>query len=790
MARPENLWLSPASLAKVDDDNYRAFIIDKAHLPFPENQSGSKRLIADTMMSVGIEVDPVDITYAPAPGDTRSGYVTIVIVAKITDGAQLNAKKVWASHPLARSEPVALPDVGVFTINGVTHSEMSRAPFGGAGYQIGAYVRGVNLVENRLNEERLQFVQHEMVLPMVLSVTDRIREFESQRQATNEASADDATLTDADRKVASAKAASAKAKLEALATIASNPNAYFQTFMQPHNPFNIADAFDKTAGIVPRDDTDRSRAANKVRMRVANAFGRESGLPVVAVRQQGVSGTVKRCLIQIIGSFARTPVTGNVAPLAGTWVKEPVGFAAAPSVYSEKRLTLNIIKTRLHAAACAIARDDVPAEWTHHPYAFDSLSASKSGLAPLAVDVVAHAIDDREQLSTYALALVAAADEMNITVRVTINVNNLVVKQQHREGGSEVYNFEDCVVTASERTGIQIDPDEIENGEAEAEFHDPTPARLKTVVETQALRPQLQQWSNKVSPHLPWNKILEQTSASDKSVSFAPSTERASQGGGQAADGRLVSRQLQLINDRLAKLDERITANEGNSLQVANVLKRIDERSFQTERQLTAMTPAFAQMCQEFAARGPPQMTWGTTTNAATPAIMPDVVATEAIVAAPGVTAQSIEPSHVTQTDDRMVDVGAVGGTEPPPKQAKQDGAFGAPMGAEADDYDSSEEGEVAEQPASKFARIGRSLRSGMATIGAIAGSTTAPLLDALDSVSTFVQQARTAGASEVAAPDVDEATPADDSGTDALMRSIMEKEKELSHAPIDAQRF
>ena len=165
MARPESLWLSPASLAKVDDDNYRAFIIDKAHLPFPENQSGSKRLIADTMMSVGIEVDPVDITYAPAPGDTRSGYVTIVIVAKITDGAQLNAKKVWTSHPLARSEPVALPDIGVFTINGVTHSEMSRAPFGGAGYQIGAYVRGVNLVENRLNEERLLFVQQEMVLP-------------------------------------------------------------------------------------------------------------------------------------------------------------------------------------------------------------------------------------------------------------------------------------------------------------------------------------------------------------------------------------------------------------------------------------------------------------------------------------------------------------------------------------------------------------------------------------------------------------------------------------------------
>jgi hypothetical protein len=250
-----------------------------------------------------------------------------------------------------------------------------------------------------------------------------------------------------------------------------------------------------------------------------------------------------------------------------------------------------------------------------------------------------------------------------------------------------------------------------------------------------------------------------------------------------------VSRQLQLINDRLAKLDERITENEGNSMQIANVLKRIDERSFQTERQLTAMTPAFAQMCQEFAARGLPQLTWSPTANAPTPALMSEAAA-EASAAAPGATAPPIEPPLDTQADDRMAEGDGVGVPEPPSKQAKQGGAFGAPMGAEADDYDSGEEEAVVEQPASKFARIGRSLRSGMATIGTIAGSTTAPLLDALDSVSTFVQQARTAGASEVAALEVDEATPADGSGTDALMRSIMEKEKELSHAPIGAQRF
>ena len=272
---------------------------------------------------------------------------------------------------------------------------MARLPFGGAGYHVGAFVRGVNLVENRLNEERLILVQEEVVKPMAVTVCDKLLAFESERKAVNEAIAADATKSESDRKVAQAIVESASAKLEALLLINNDINHYFQTFIKPLNPFDVADAFDKTARIAPRDDTDRSRVANKVRMHIANGFGKESGLPVVAVRVQGVSGTVKRCLIQIVGDFARTPVAGNTESLSGIWVHEPVGFSAAPSVFSEKRLTLNAIKARLHAAACSIAREDVPADWVHHPFAFDSLSASKSGLAPLAVDVVKHSLQDR-----------------------------------------------------------------------------------------------------------------------------------------------------------------------------------------------------------------------------------------------------------------------------------------------------------------------------------------------------------------------------------------------------------
>ena len=171
MALPKALWLPPTALGKVDDDDehYRALVIEKAHLPAPENQSGSKRLIVETMASVGINTDVTGIVYALAPGDTRPGFVTVRFVAQVTEGAQPNAKKVWASHPLGRFEAVALPGIGVFTINGVTNVEMARLPFRGAGYHVGALVRGVNMVENRLHEERLIFVQEEIARPMAIA---------------------------------------------------------------------------------------------------------------------------------------------------------------------------------------------------------------------------------------------------------------------------------------------------------------------------------------------------------------------------------------------------------------------------------------------------------------------------------------------------------------------------------------------------------------------------------------------------------------------------------------------
>ena len=103
MALPDTLWLPSIALDKVDDENYRVLVVEKAQLPHPENQSGSKRLIVESMASVGINVDVTDIVYAPAPGDTRSGFVTIRLVAQVTESAQLNSKKVRASHPLGRT---------------------------------------------------------------------------------------------------------------------------------------------------------------------------------------------------------------------------------------------------------------------------------------------------------------------------------------------------------------------------------------------------------------------------------------------------------------------------------------------------------------------------------------------------------------------------------------------------------------------------------------------------------------------------------------------------------------
>ena len=121
-------------------------------IPLPGNQSGSKRLIVESMAPVGINTDVTGVVYAPAPGDTRPEFVTVRFVAQVTEGTQPNSKKAWASHPMGCFEAAALPDIGIFTISGVTNAEMARLPFGGAGYHIGALVRGVNMVETRLNE--------------------------------------------------------------------------------------------------------------------------------------------------------------------------------------------------------------------------------------------------------------------------------------------------------------------------------------------------------------------------------------------------------------------------------------------------------------------------------------------------------------------------------------------------------------------------------------------------------------------------------------------------------------
>ena len=138
-----------------------------------------------------------------------------------------------------------------------------------------------------------------------------------------------------------------------------------------------------------------------------------------------------------------------------------------------------------------------------------------------------------------------------------------------------------------------------------------------------------------------------------------------------------------------------------------------------------------------------------------------------------------------------MTEGAAAEAAEPPAKQPKTSGPVGAPPGAEADDYDSSDEEEITEQPMSKIARVGYNLRSGMAAVGAAAGSTTAPLLAALDAVSTFARQARSAGANSdgVVLAQAEDTTTAG-SGVDALTRQISDREKEPSFASIPDQRF
>ena len=68
------------------------------------------------------------------------------------------------------------------------------------------------MVENRLNEERLIFVQEEVVKPMAIAVCEKQRVFETGRKAANEAIAADATKSESDRKVAQVRRAASSCR--------------------------------------------------------------------------------------------------------------------------------------------------------------------------------------------------------------------------------------------------------------------------------------------------------------------------------------------------------------------------------------------------------------------------------------------------------------------------------------------------------------------------------------------------------------------------------------------------
>ena len=111
-----------------------------------------------------------------------------------------------------------------------------------------------------------------------MAIAGKMRTFEEERSELNGAAAKDATKSAKERAVARAKHASAVPKPEALTVTTGDVGGFFQTLIKPHGPFNVAGAFGKTARIAPRDGTDRSRAASKLRMRIANAFCKECGV--------------------------------------------------------------------------------------------------------------------------------------------------------------------------------------------------------------------------------------------------------------------------------------------------------------------------------------------------------------------------------------------------------------------------------------------------------------------------------------------------------------------------------
>ena len=264
-----------------------AFYFTDLDIPADMGKPEAAEELTKALADIGISTSANRVVIGPAPKDKWSRR-SASVVGETDETADKWVKALVEKHP-SQAIMVDLPNMGGIKFHdGAQKAAMMMLPLNGAPTKRVAMARGVLLVSDSCNDERLKIL-HAAVIRAVVTTATRHLEKERANVLQLRATANDAKLSDAARASAQAKLEYTPGRWAARATLISRPRECYAATMAPAHVWKVMDASDATIQLYPRDDTDL--ALKKDRSDVAKAFQRQGGICTVEV---ATGGSIKK----------------------------------------------------------------------------------------------------------------------------------------------------------------------------------------------------------------------------------------------------------------------------------------------------------------------------------------------------------------------------------------------------------------------------------------------------------------------------------------------------------------
>jgi hypothetical protein len=308
-----------------------------------------------------------------------------------------------------------------------------------------------------------------MINPMVRSATAELIAVQDEAIARYTAESASDMLEPEQRCAASKKAAHQRNIRCAFNRVSEAPEQYILVASQPLQSFPCLDAFDVTAQLIPRDDSDRD--ASRRRSSLGWAFARESPIAIGIVRKTCQVSVDSRAAMLVAQRLLRAPTPAAASVLRPTGSVPDVTLVK-PTKVAEGRITTAVVKAKLHILAC------------DQPWSYDAIANSNAGNTDQATYTTPHSLGT-DAAETWADVVRTASGLAGTPVDTIANCDHFSITTLPTYTGPDVhvYSIEAIIVDVNIECGTAVGTDDIDMEFSRAEIADATPTNLRHAVD-------------------------------------------------------------------------------------------------------------------------------------------------------------------------------------------------------------------------------------------------------------------------------------------------------------------